>query len=230
MPCKTFSISILRGYPPTVFVQDQCYPAPGYRSFKINKGEKRKRIADLVRAAAPINTISTKRKILFYKTGLITYPIRLTWKSSMKRQYFNELPGLFFVRKTQNPGEKLSIAGSTAAAGAGMSDVLIYYVKANRFLRGMVRGLAGTMLQVGRGKISLAQFEEIIQAKDSSKANFAVPGKGLFLVEVQYPDSLFTDSECVIQTNQLRFAQVTSGLLCRAVLFPSKYSSNAPRL
>ncbi|HZG26222.1 MAG TPA: tRNA pseudouridine(38-40) synthase TruA [Chitinophagaceae bacterium] len=72
-------------------------------------------------------------------------------------------------------------------------DVLIYYVKANRFLRGMVRGLAGTMLQVGRGKISLAQFEEIIQAKDSSKANFAVPGKGLFLVEVQYPDSLFTD-------------------------------------
>jgi tRNA pseudouridine38-40 synthase len=57
----------------------------------------------------------------------------------------------------------------------------------------MVRGLAGTMLQVGRGKISLAQFEEIIQAKDSSKANFAVPGKGLFLVEVQYPDSLFTD-------------------------------------
>ena len=70
-------------------------------------------------------------------------------------------------------------------------DVLVYYVKANRFLRGMVRGLTGTMLQVGRGKISLAEFEAIIMARDCTKANFAVPGKGLFLVEVQYPDSIF---------------------------------------
>jgi tRNA pseudouridine38-40 synthase len=64
---------------------------------------------------------------------------------------------------------------------------LIYTVEANRFLRGMVRGIVGTMLLVGRKKIGLDQFEEIIQAKDCTKASFATPAHGLFLVSVRYP-------------------------------------------
>lgn len=67
---------------------------------------------------------------------------------------------------------------------------LIYRVRANRFLRGMVRGLTGTMLQVGRGKISVDDFRKIIEKKDCTEADFAVPGHGLFLMEVSYPDSL----------------------------------------
>lgn len=66
-------------------------------------------------------------------------------------------------------------------------DVLVYSVKANRFLRGMVRGLTGTMLQAGRGKISLNELRDIINARDCSKANFSVPSKGLFLVKILYP-------------------------------------------
>ncbi len=66
---------------------------------------------------------------------------------------------------------------------------LVYNVKANRFLRGMVRGLVGTMLQVGRGLITLDDFKKIIEAKDCTKANFTTPSTGLFLVEVIYPDS-----------------------------------------
>lgn len=69
-------------------------------------------------------------------------------------------------------------------------DEIIYRVRANRFLRGMVRGLTGTMLQVGRNKVSLNQFKEIIEARDSSKADFSVPGHGLFLMEVNYPETL----------------------------------------
>ncbi|MEO7313393.1 MAG: tRNA pseudouridine(38-40) synthase TruA [Chitinophagaceae bacterium] len=61
---------------------------------------------------------------------------------------------------------------------------LMYTVKANRFLRGMVRGLVGTMLQVGRGKISLADMRIIIDAKDCSLAHFDTPAHGLFLAEV----------------------------------------------
>ncbi|MFT3933155.1 MAG: tRNA pseudouridine(38-40) synthase TruA [Chitinophagaceae bacterium] len=68
-------------------------------------------------------------------------------------------------------------------------DMLVYCVKANRFLRGMVRGLTGTMLQVGRNKISIEQFKQAVEAKDCSKADFAVPGHGLFLEEVIYPES-----------------------------------------
>ncbi|MEO6313447.1 MAG: tRNA pseudouridine(38-40) synthase TruA [Chitinophagaceae bacterium] len=66
-------------------------------------------------------------------------------------------------------------------------DQLIYRVKANRFLRGMVRGLTGTMLQVGRNKISIDQFKKIIEARDCSLADFSVPGHGLFLIGVDYP-------------------------------------------
>jgi len=61
---------------------------------------------------------------------------------------------------------------------------IVYAVKANRFLRGMVRGLVGTMLQVGRQRISLDQFRQIIEAKDCSLAHFDTPAHGLFLVEV----------------------------------------------
>ena len=68
------------------------------------------------------------------------------------------------------------------------NNTLIYNVKANRFLRGMVRGLVGTMLLAGRKKISPADFERIIQSKDCTKANFATPAHGLFLVKVYYPD------------------------------------------
>ena len=68
---------------------------------------------------------------------------------------------------------------------------LFYRFRANRFLRGMVRGLVGTMLRVGRGKISLREFEEILQSGDSNRADFSVPGHGLFLFRVYFPDSLW---------------------------------------
>lgn len=67
------------------------------------------------------------------------------------------------------------------------NDCLVYEVKANRFLRGMVRGLVGTMLKVGRGLISLDDFKQIIEYKDCTKANFNTPAQGLFLVKVTYP-------------------------------------------
>ena len=64
---------------------------------------------------------------------------------------------------------------------------LIYEVEGNRFLRGMVRGLVGTMLRAGTGKISLMQFEKIITTGDCSLVDFSVPPQALFLVEVKYP-------------------------------------------
>ena len=69
-------------------------------------------------------------------------------------------------------------------------EQLIYHVKSNRFLRGMVRGLTGTMLQAGRNKISPEQFKKIIEAKDCRLADFSVPGHGLFLTSVEYPPAL----------------------------------------
>ena len=65
-------------------------------------------------------------------------------------------------------------------------DTLVYQVESNRFLRGMVKGLVGTMLRVGTGKISLETFEEIIKSKDCTKADFSVPPHALFLMKVAY--------------------------------------------
>ena len=68
---------------------------------------------------------------------------------------------------------------------------LIYNVKANRFLRGMVRALTATMLNLGRGKIDLKAFRKIIETKDCTLANFSAPAHGLFLTEVCFPDNYF---------------------------------------
>jgi tRNA pseudouridine38-40 synthase len=62
-----------------------------------------------------------------------------------------------------------------------------YEVEANRFLRGMVKGLVGTMLRVGAGKISISDFKKIIEARDCSLADFSVPAHALFLIDVKYP-------------------------------------------
>ncbi|HTR29704.1 MAG TPA: tRNA pseudouridine(38-40) synthase TruA [Puia sp.] len=67
---------------------------------------------------------------------------------------------------------------------------LVYRVIANRFLRGMVRGLVGTMLQVGRQKLSVDEFAAILLKTDNQQADFSVPGHGLFLIRVSYPDSI----------------------------------------
>lgn len=70
------------------------------------------------------------------------------------------------------------------------NDCLVYNVKANRFLRGMVRGLVATQLKAARGLITTNEFENIILQKDCNKAYFEAPAQGLFLVEVEYPDML----------------------------------------
>jgi tRNA pseudouridine38-40 synthase len=68
-----------------------------------------------------------------------------------------------------------------------VDDGYVYRVRANRFLRGMVRGLVGTMLQVGRGKMEEKEFREVIESQDCTRADFTTPAHGLFLVRVNYP-------------------------------------------
>ncbi len=67
------------------------------------------------------------------------------------------------------------------------NDFTIYNVVANRFLRGMVKGLVGTMLKTASGKISMEEFRSIVEIDNVNKVDFSVPACGLFLVEVKYP-------------------------------------------
>ncbi len=70
-------------------------------------------------------------------------------------------------------------------------DVWVFTITADRFLRNMVRAIVGTLLEVGRGKLSVAGFCQVIEAKDRGKAGTSAPGHALFLAEVGYPDPIF---------------------------------------
>lgn len=66
------------------------------------------------------------------------------------------------------------------------SDCLVFTVQADRFLRNMVRAIVGTMLEVGKGKLSVAGFREIIEKKDRCLAGTSAPAEGLYLCDVEY--------------------------------------------
>jgi tRNA pseudouridine38-40 synthase len=68
---------------------------------------------------------------------------------------------------------------------------IVFTVKADRFLRNMVRALVGTILEVGIGKINLEEFRAIIGRKDRGAAGLSVPAHGLFLTDVEYPEAIF---------------------------------------
>lgn len=72
---------------------------------------------------------------------------------------------------------------------------LIFTITADRFLRDMVRAITGTLVDVGKEKISLNRFREIIERKDRRFASGSAPAQGLFLKEVRYPKSVFEDGE-----------------------------------
>ncbi len=68
---------------------------------------------------------------------------------------------------------------------------LIFKIKADRFLRNMVRAIVGTMVEIGTGKINTAEFAEVITAKDRGRAGKSAPAKGLFLTDIEYPEEIF---------------------------------------
>lgn len=77
----------------------------------------------------------------------------------------------------------------------------VFTIRADRFLRNMVRAIVGTLLEVGFGKLTVDGFCKIIEAKDRCAAGASVPAKGLFLVDIGYPEEL---SKGLIRKNILR--------------------------
>ncbi|AGA77993.1 tRNA pseudouridine(38-40) synthase TruA [Echinicola vietnamensis] len=68
---------------------------------------------------------------------------------------------------------------------------LVFHITANRFLRGMVRAIVGTLVEVGKGQLDLTGFQRILESKDRGKAGVAAPPHGLFLSKVTYPEKIF---------------------------------------
>jgi tRNA pseudouridine38-40 synthase len=66
------------------------------------------------------------------------------------------------------------------------NEKLIFTISANRFLRNMVRSIVGTLINIGLHKITLNDFETIIESKNRGKAGFSVPAHGLYLTKIEY--------------------------------------------
>ncbi|MBQ0050405.1 MAG: tRNA pseudouridine(38-40) synthase TruA [Bacteroidales bacterium] len=76
--------------------------------------------------------------------------------------------------------------GGALSPGMEGSDVWRFEITANRFLRNMVRAIVGTLVEVGRGRMSVAEFCRVIEQKNRCSAGESVPGNALFLVKVDY--------------------------------------------
>ena len=67
----------------------------------------------------------------------------------------------------------------------------VFTITADRFLRNMVRAIVGTLMDVGRHKLTVDGFRQIIESKDRCSAGDSAPAQGLFLYKIEYPDNLF---------------------------------------
>ena len=82
---------------------------------------------------------------------------------------------------------KTNICHLSEAHWDQVGDEQVFTIRSNRFLRNMVRSVTGTLLDVGRGKLSLDGLREIIESKDRCAAGVSMPACGLFLTKVEYP-------------------------------------------
>ena len=87
---------------------------------------------------------------------------------------------------------KTNICKVSYAKWSVEEDKIIFEIKADRFLRNMVRAIVGTMLDIGSAKIKPEYIKTIIKARDRSKAGKSVSPDGLFLTAIAYPETVWT--------------------------------------
>ena len=95
-----------------------------------------------------------------------------------------------------NSNNKTNICHVSRARWEVRADgVLCFTIRADRFLRNMVRAIVGTLVDVGRGRYSVEEFAEIVRSRDLSRASGGAPAHGLFLSDVHYDAELFLESK-----------------------------------
>lgn len=132
-----------------------------------------------------------REKNPFYEAGSWFYPYPLDEKTLQECAAYLLTVEDFTSFSKRNTQTRTKICHLTKSEWKQVNGQWIYEVAGNRFLRGMVRGLTGTMLQAGRGKIDFEAFRGIIEARDCTLADFSPPGKGLTLYEVKFPETIF---------------------------------------
>ena len=137
-------------------------------------------------------TVTTKKDpFLIDKAWHFPFPVPLETLQAMALELINHQDFEAFSKK--NAGNKTNICTIEISNWQTISpSVFTYTVKSNRFLRGMVRGLVGTMLRLARQSPSKEEaveaFKAVLLSKDPSLCDFSTPAKGLVLEKVAYPN------------------------------------------
>ncbi|WP_185856073.1 tRNA pseudouridine(38-40) synthase TruA [Blattabacterium cuenoti] len=97
----------------------------------------------------------------------------------------------FFCKKKSDKKSKICNIYNAYWSIEKNNTCFCFTIEANRFLRNMVRSIIGTLVDVGRQKISINKFVEIIESKNQSNLNSSVvPAHGLFLTKILYPEDI----------------------------------------
>ncbi|MDO5981540.1 tRNA pseudouridine(38-40) synthase TruA [Flavivirga spongiicola] len=117
-------------------------------------------------------------------------------KQDLDVEKMNKAAGILFKYKDfqcfskSNTDVKTYYCDIMKATWTLKNDELHFVIKADRFLRNMVRAIVGTMIYIGLGKMDVEDLHTIIKSKNRSEAGFSVPAHGLYLTEVTYPNDI----------------------------------------
>ena len=127
-----------------------------------------------------------KNPFLEGRSWLYPYPVSLSLLQEAANVLLNYTDFQSFSKK--NTHVNTFDCTITKADWVQEGDNFYFHIHSNRFLRGMIRGLVGTMLQIGRGQLNLEQWHDIIRSKNEQKVDFSTPAYGLYLEAINYPD------------------------------------------
>lgn len=137
----------------------------------------------------------TYQYYISFRKDPFNYPFHYRLNRPMNFDLMNEAASVLFEYTDFTSFSKLHTDVKTnlcriiQAEWTQAGDIWVFTITADRFLRNMVRAIVGTLLDIGREKLSVAGFREIIEARDRSKAGSSVPGNALFLVNIEYPEN-----------------------------------------
>ena len=149
-------------------------------------------------AHARFDAISrTYRYYITTKKDPFLYPFKYHVQTSLDVELMNRCCNIlaeyedFTCFSKLHTDAKTNNCDITFAQWVHEGDDYVFTISANRFLRNMVRAIVGTMLDVGRHKVSINEFRKIIESKNRGNAGFSAPGHALFLEDITYPAKLF---------------------------------------
>jgi tRNA pseudouridine38-40 synthase len=155
----------------------------------------------LPEAHARFDAISrTYRYYISFRKDPFDYPFHYRIGKPLNFDLMNEAATVLFEYTDFTSFSKLHTDVATnlcriiQAKWVQIGDIWAFTITSDRFLRNMVRAIVGTLLDIGREKLSIEGFRDIIESKNRSKAGASVPGNALFLTNIEYPAGIFPEN------------------------------------